>query len=239
MPAILLVRHGQASFGLGDYDRLSDHGRAQARALGGDLRRRGLRIGSLTTGELRRQRETADELLSGYATAPGPVAGGDPPLRRVDGRWDEFDHEGLVARLPDLARRRAALVADTVRRRNPQEAFQTLLEAALTRWISGEDDDVQGSFLAFAAGARAALEAVAAAAADEQGTPVVVSSAGTISAVCAGLLGVDGDGWLALNRVLGNSGVTTIVSGRRGLSLISFNEQAHLEGPGRPHRTTR
>ncbi len=243
MPAILLVRHGQASFGVGDYDRLSDHGRRQARALGGDLHRRGWRIGRVVHGDLRRQRETADELLAGYAMAPGPaVARGarvahDVP-RSVDPRWNEFDHEGLVARLPDRHRRRIASAIGVVRGREPSAVFQDLLEAALEHWIDGAEDAVQGSYSAFAADAFAALEAVVAEPPGD-GVPVVVSSAGTISVVCGALLGMDRRGWLQLNRVMANSALTTVVSGRRGLTLVGFNDHSHLEGPGRPHRTTR
>ncbi|SMY01194.1 hypothetical protein [Brevibacterium aurantiacum] len=36
------------------------------------------------------------------------------------------------------------------------------------------------------------------------------------------------DQWLALNRVTVNSGVTEIITGSRGTSLISFNEHNHL-----------
>jgi len=243
MPAILLVRHGQASFGTRDYDRLSEHGRRQSRALGGDLRRRGVAIGRIVTGGLRRQRETADQLLAGHAIAPGPVVlrGPAPEVaveRRVDPRWDEFDHEGLVARLPDRQRRQVAAVASAVTRRDPNQAFQELLEAALLHWIDGAEDEVQGSYAAFAADARAALEAVAADP-PADGPTVVVSSAGTISVIVAGLLGLPAAGWLPLNRVIGNTGLTTVVSGRRGLTLVTFNDQSHLEGPGRPRRTTR
>jgi broad specificity phosphatase PhoE len=237
MPAIHLVRHGQASFGLGDYDRLSDHGRVQARAVGGELRRRGVAIGSLVHGELRRQRETAEELLAGYAGAAGPARGPDP-VPTVDHRWDEFDHEELLQRLEGRARRRAALVVEVARNRRPAEAFQATLEAALRQWADAEHDGYGESFLAFAARSRAALDAVAEAPPAE-GAAVVVSSAGTISAVCAGILGLPAEGWLALNRVIVNTGITTVVSGRRGLSLVSFNEHGHLQGPGRPGRTTR
>ena len=40
MPTVLLVRHGQASFGAADYDVLSDLGRRQAQAAGRELARR-------------------------------------------------------------------------------------------------------------------------------------------------------------------------------------------------------
>jgi hypothetical protein len=35
---------------------------------------------------------------------------------------------------------------------------------------------------------------------------------------------------VALNRVTVNTGVTKIVSGRAGTSLLSFNDHGHLEG---------
>ena len=41
VPVIHLVRHGQASFGTDDYDRLSDLGRMQATLAGRELARRG------------------------------------------------------------------------------------------------------------------------------------------------------------------------------------------------------
>src|SRR5919112_809761 len=59
MPIVLLVRHGQASFGAEDYDRLSDRGRVQAEATGRWLAARGLRRPVAVHGTLRRQRDTA------------------------------------------------------------------------------------------------------------------------------------------------------------------------------------
>jgi hypothetical protein len=39
--------------------------------------------------------------------------------------------------------------------------------------------------------------------------------------------------WRKLNPVCVNSGVTRLVAGRRGTTLVSFNEHGHLDGvPG-------
>jgi len=35
--------------------------------------------------------------------------------------------------------------------------------------------------------------------------------------------------WRRLNPVCVNSGVTKLVTGRRGLTLVSFNEHTHLD----------
>jgi hypothetical protein len=61
---------------------------------------------------------------------------------------------------------------------------------------------------------------------------VVSTSGGAIAAVCVGLLGVAPETFVALNRVTVNAGVTKVVRGRSGTTLVSFNEHAHLEADG-------
>jgi len=56
MPVILLIRHGQASFGATDYDMLSDLGAAQLTALHRSLRNE-TNVQALVSGDLRRQRD--------------------------------------------------------------------------------------------------------------------------------------------------------------------------------------
>ena len=53
MPVVHLVRHGQASFGSQDYDRLSDLGRAQSLVVGAALTARGRRSPVAVRGSLR------------------------------------------------------------------------------------------------------------------------------------------------------------------------------------------
>ena len=64
MGAILLVRHGQASFGSADYDVLSPSGEQQARRLGAALAARGIRPASVISGSMRRQRASAAALVA-------------------------------------------------------------------------------------------------------------------------------------------------------------------------------
>jgi len=200
VPVVLLVRHGQASFGADDYDVLSDLGREQARAVGRELARRPLRDPLLVCGTLRRQRDTAALLGLGEA--------------RVDGRWDEYDHLGLLERYPSGA------PADPSSR-----GVQGLLDAALAAWARDE----AGGWEAFSSGAAAALDAATAPGRDT----VVVTSGGIIAALAARLLGGGPDTVVALNRVSANAAVSKVVVGRSGASLVSFNDHAHLEGePG-------
>jgi broad specificity phosphatase PhoE len=214
MGAVYLLRHGQASFGAADYDVLSPAGEAQSAVLGAELARRAVPVHAVWSGTLRRQAATAQACLR--------AAGIDLPVRQ-DKRWDEYDHIGLVPEghgtSPD--------VAAAARR------FQGLLDDALRTWIEG-DSPVGGSgtWAEFSGGALAALDDVF----DELprgGSALVFTSAGVISAVCARLLNAPPSGYLALNRTMANAGITKLVRGRSGVSLLSFNEHAHFEGEHR------
>ena len=61
-------------------------------------------------------------------------------------------------------------------------------------------------------------------------TTVVATSGGVIGWIAASLLGGGTELWVRLNRVCVNTGVTKLVTGRRGTSLVSFNEYSHLAG---------
>ena len=74
MPTILLLRHGQASFGTADYDVLSALGERQARAVDAELHRRAAAIDLAASGTMRRQRDT----LAGLSDVPEPEV--DPRL---------------------------------------------------------------------------------------------------------------------------------------------------------------
>ncbi|MDP5181769.1 histidine phosphatase family protein [Blastococcus sp. BMG 814] len=212
MPLICLVRHGQASFGADDYDVLSELGREQSRCVGEELRRRELRDPLVVSGTLRRQRDTAALLVE--AAGFGPVGAADP-------RLDEYDHLDLLKRYPADD---GEPVGDSGSRQ-----VQRLLDGALRSWIAAGDAD---GWPAFSSGAAAAVADLAA------GLPrgrdaVVVSSGGVIAALVAGLLGAPADGVVALNRAAVNVGVTSVLAGASGLSLLAFNDHAHVTGDRR------
>lgn len=235
MGALYLVRHGQASFGSGDYDRLSELGRLQGRLVGEDMAARGLRPDLVIHGGLRRQRETAEALVdgAGWGADIGTVSG--VPVES-DPRWAEYDADEVLT-----AARDAGMVAgqgtldhagdsDEAKRE-----FQRQLDAALGHW-AGLD-----AFDRYRSGVEAALTD----AADRTGsgrTTVVVSSAGTVSLAVAGLL-ADPEGvvgvWARLQRVTVNTGIARVVVGRGGLTCVAVNEHQHLEraaGPDDPRR---
>ncbi|MCT1710536.1 histidine phosphatase family protein [Dietzia cinnamea] len=231
MGAIHLVRHGQASFGSGDYDRLSETGHLQARLAGEDMAARGLRPDVIIHGGMRRQRETAEGLLEGLR-AHGAV---DRPVE-VDERWAEYDADAVLeaARVAGLSAEHGTL--DSAGSSDEaKQAFQRELDAALGHWSGLE------AFARYRADAEAAL-ADAAARSGSGRTTLIVSSAGTISLAVATLL-ADPEGvvglWTRLQRVTVNTGTARVVVGRGGMTCIAVNEHQHLEraaGPDDPRR---
>lgn len=88
MGAIYLVRHAQASFGAGSYDKLSTLGLEQASVIGRALGARGIRPDVVVCGGMVRHRDTADACLQAMEL---PLNG------RANPAWSECDHEALIA----------------------------------------------------------------------------------------------------------------------------------------------
>lgn len=215
MGQLLLVRHGQASWDSDDYDVLSETGWEQSRLLGKALAARGITPDAVVMGAMRRHRETAEACLGELGSSLTP---------EVDQGWDEFDHVGMLASVP----------APFEGRRPTKAEFQAWFEQATDRWTGGAyDADYPESFSAFTSRVGSALRRTA----EREGTVLVFSSGGPVSWSTASLLsddpGVASALWRRLNPVCVNSGVTRLVTGRRGITLVTFNGHAHLDGvPG-------
>jgi broad specificity phosphatase PhoE len=204
MPAILLLRHGQASFGTDDYDVLSDLGRVQSDVAGRELARRGLRSPIVLSGGLRRQRETALIAAAALGTQPSDV----------DPRFDEFDaHAAVDAHLGRAGATRGM----------SSDVFQGHLDVVMAQWITSGDE----RWRTFADDAHDAVVELAASL-PKGSDAVVATSAGVTAVLVARLLGADPQGVIALNRSSINASITTVVAGSRGLSVVSFNDHAHF-----------
>ncbi len=162
------------------------------------------RLLGLALAGLRPDRVVHGSLVRQRRTASiAAAAAGWRAVPTVDHRWDELASVPLPVGSGSL------------------EDAQRAYEAGLERWIGGETGDEE-SFVDFVARAEAALADLG------DGTCVVVTSGGPIAAVAAGLLGGAPGVFPRLMRVLANASVTKVVSGRRGLSLLTFNEHTHL-----------
>jgi broad specificity phosphatase PhoE len=113
---LYLVRHGQA--GTRDsYDSLSPLGRQQARLLGEYLASHKIKFAAAYSGQMQRQKETAEEVIAAYG------ANAFPELK-IDCGWNEFDLDRMYREIaPQLC------VADVEFRRE-YEAMQAQLLAS-------------------------------------------------------------------------------------------------------------
>jgi broad specificity phosphatase PhoE len=211
MGAIYLVRHGQAAFGAADYDRLSDLGLEQSAAVGAELARRGVEVAVARAGSLTRQRGTAEAMLE--------LLGASTRVKE-DPRWNEYDHVDMVNH------HGGAVPQSEVDSRG----YQAVLDAALAAWVAaGADTPCAESWPAFLARVRAALTDLVSVLRKGEAA-VVCTSGGVLGALAGHLLGTPEQGLLKLNRVTVNCGITKVVSGRGGVTLLSFNEHAHFDG---------
>lgn len=204
MPTIYLLRHGQASFGTDDYDVLSDLGVHQARVAGAELDRRALRAPLVVSGTLQRQRDTAELAAAQFGRE----------LYASDPRWNEFDAHALVEAHLDRPGATAGMTS---------AEFQEILDVAKRDWMAVPGE----GWHAFADGAHAALTELAAAV-PRGSDAVVATSAGVIAAVVTRVLDAPATTAIALNRVMVNASLTVVTASPRRLSLLVFNDHAHL-----------
>ena len=221
MPTVLLIRHGQASFGGSDYDVLSERGREQTTVLAEDVARRGLVVDEVISGPPARQRDTAE-----------PIAAALGCRVTIDPRWDEYSADDVLAHHSTGGARLERPAGSTAPALSSRD-FQAVMDPALSDWVeAGEHSRAREPYTTFVPRVTAAL-ADALAGLKSGNSAIVTTSGGVIAAVCVALMDLPAPAFVAFNRVAANTGVTKIVHGRSGTSLVSFNEHAHLERNGR------
>lgn len=215
MGTLYLVRHGQASFGADDYDRLSERGHAQALRLGQYWRERGLRFDAVLAGTLLRHTQTLDGIVAGL--------GGDVPQAIALPQLNEYDSLALIRSVhpsplpppatPELYRQYFRLLCD-----------------ALAQWMGGTISPAgMPDWETFRGGVRGVLEQVRQ---QHAGANVLlVSSGGPISAAIGEVLSTPPEVTIALNMRIRNSAVSEFSVSPKRLMLQTFNSLAHLDAP--------
>jgi broad specificity phosphatase PhoE len=229
MTRLYLVRHGQASFGTGHYDRLSSLGERQSHLLGQHLQRIGFRADAWLCGTLERQCKTLACVLQGL---------GDSRASEALPAFNEYDHEAIFeAYLPrvmtDLGHapeKRAELLADV-------RQFEAAFMGAMSHWMKGTPIDAAPaeSWSAFRDRVHEGLRHLAASGRERI---VVVTSGGPIACAVRAALGLTPEQTLSLNWGIYNASVTELRVRRGALLLSGFNAVAHLELAGDPSLLT-
>lgn len=202
MAELMLVRHGQASFGAEDYDKLSDLGHQQAEALGTHLRALNWMPDRLVCGTLTRQLET---------------------MTGLDLKGEVETHAGFNEYSIDAGhygQQAAAASADG------RKAYFRALRDIVFQWQADTLGQSSESWADFVARGNAALDF---ATQTKARRVLVVSSGGVIGGLVARMLKAPDAMMMELNLQIKNTAITKFVfSGKRRM-LQEFNATPHLD----------
>jgi len=200
-PRLLLLRHGQASLGTDDYDRLSDLGRRQAMILGARLESLGVRGCSAVAGSLKRQQQTLDSL-----GVSGPVS--------IDESLNEYVVDQLIRSAVEYAHKSGTEVPRQEAFADPKAYLETFLSwfpTVLSMWQAAELYCAHnGRWSDFHARVTSPIPAWREQLSSGQSL-IVVSSAGVISTAVSDMLGEDLSWQRSLNVRLYNASLTELI----------------------------
>ncbi len=234
MSELIFVRHGQASFGAGSYDKLSDKGIEQVRILARHWSGMGEMFDHIVSGELLRQQETARELL--------PVINGDAAAIEQNPAFNEYNGDSL---LNIYLRDYGEELTDTGQVEWPikdPRLFQKIFEKATAKWIldalEHTDSDVGFEcFDDFRVRVHSAIDQLMAK--HTGGSRVLVStSGGVIAMALQRVLNFPDPQVIETNWMVHNSSVTRVKYGGGRVSMTQFNSLPHLEQEGMQHLIT-
>lgn len=232
MSILLMVRHGQASFGEVDYDKLSQMGVTQSCRLGEYWVRRGQRFDALVTGEQKRQKDTLRVLREIYRKA-----GQELPEPILSEAFNEYDAAGMLEHLlPRLLREEPELEETVKRAMEPmgdsavrRKAYQDILTVVMNRWIAGEaDPESIESWERFTGRVIRGVEEIVAQY-PSGSTVAVFTSGGPISAVLQYALQTPDRIALALGWVVKNASITEFKYRKERFSVTGFNMTPHFD----------
>jgi broad specificity phosphatase PhoE len=234
MSTLLLIRHGQASFGQGDYDKLSEKGARQSRITAEHLLDSGNAADVIFTGTMLRHRETCDQYLEALAQR-GQAA---PEIITTAGLNEYDSKEILTAIVPELVQEDAVWAERLNRIYTDKRSFQLLFESAMERWISG-DYAARGiatweEYLSWVNGAMDRIMTE-----HGRGKSVgVFTSGGTIAAFVKRALNLTDADALRVTWQIVNCSISRFKCTTTSLMMATFNEHAHLERCDEKHMVT-
>lgn len=222
MTKLWLIRHGQASFGHSDYDKLSGLGKEQSRILGNYLQTLGTSFDRALSGAILRQTETADIVLENMGNS------GKGLTIEKDPAFDEYDYRSIImALLPGLLEDDPAVndVLPNIFKDN--RSFQFMFGKIMDRWVAGYETPGAESFAQYADRVEKGL--VRAYETNGKGTVAIFTSGGVISVAMKLALGLSNQEAMRLGWWVKNTSVTVIRHNKKRFDLLSFNGLSHLE----------
>lgn len=225
MSELYFVRHGQASFGEKDYDRLSPTGIKQAQILAHHLLRTVQSFDAVYSGTLFRQKNTAKELISSFEASGRPI-----PKLVESGNFDEYDSFTVwKTQLPLLLKDEPSLSDDLPKIHSDKKLFQTIFEKVMKRWVSGSFDLAGSpSWPDF----KKRVEKGTSGIMERHGSGqkiIIFTSGGPISAAVQHSLGLSDNKTIEISWQIMNASVTRFKFNANGMALSVFNDITHIE----------
>lgn len=210
MSHIYLIRHGQASFGAENYDKLSPTGQQQASVVGDYFASQGIQIDQVVHGEMSRQHQTAEILAERAGFAKGLVCLPDA---------NEFDSDSLIRHyLPILAEQSTELnriLGNGESWWATADNFELFFRALVSLWQADTNCPFE-SWNRFQRRCMKCLNDVAALRSDpaqKKGVTILATSGGLISVIMQSILGFDHGTFMDMNLTTNNASITEVIWG--------------------------
>ena len=228
MSFLYMVRHGQASFGTPNYDKLSPTGQIQSEQLARHLIDKQLKFQAVYTGNMLRHRQTAQPLVD-----QGGAQGLCPGDFVVNGAFDEYDATTVwTLQIEEMIREEPSLAQDLERLPGDREVFEKLFRRAMLRWVSGDQDAQEAAeeptWRAFFTRVAHGVQEVMKTHGDDENV-IIFSSAGPVSAAVQFALNLEYPKAMELAFATLNASVTVFEFNRNHITLQGYNNASYLE----------
>ena len=221
MASIYIIRHGQASFGAKDYDKLSALGCRQAEVLGEYLGGCGIYFDAIYSGDLKRQRKTAELAMAKQA---------NKFTHHVDARFNEIcNEEQFDVLLPYIVKNNPAVQALVDTGLTDSKDYQKVLKAVFNYWVSLSCTQIGiQSWVDFSQNVRDALGGIIQA--EGRGKTIgLFTSGGTIATIVAQVLGLGSEHTYSFYEPVVNCSITQLFYSGERVSLSRFNDHSFLD----------
>ncbi len=221
MATIYLIRHGQAQFGMEEYDALSPTGIEQAKLLGASFLQRTIIPTKIISGAMKRHQQTMDYCLEKMQI--------ENPEKITNNDWNEFDHRDIIAKYEPRYADLNELKKDIFLDKSPKEKITEVLVGAVTRWTSGQFNDYNESWTTFCERVKNGLQKIEKESQKED-IVFVFSSGGSISVIMQQILDLSVQKTFEMQLNIANCSITKLRTSSRGTQLLSFSDYAHFDG---------
>lgn len=213
MAKLYLVRHAQASFGLDNYDQLSELGMQQSTHIPKHFSQP---LQAFYRGDMKRHEQT--------------LSGSFPEKEfTVMKELNEFDHVNVLkTHRPEITEREKAIQL-VMSQPDPKKFMEEEFKTAMLKWMNHRGDAYSERFDKFEERCMNALNQITGHARSENQKEIVaVTSGGFISLVLMKLLQLPPEKMIELNMSVANTSVTCLLFNREKISMSYFNNYSHL-----------